>query len=257
MWRWSCHIKRGHVQNRVFSTYVEVIPGYDYISNDGYSFLHVCGGDPKLAPCFKWIVKFSPRMWRWSRLLEFRKRQVIVFSTYVEVILTCEFSIPARSCFLHVCGGDPLQSVLNVVERWFSPRMWRWSQFYWRHVIRNSVFSTYVEVILLTCVDVKDRKGFLHVCGGDPNNGESYIVPFEFSPRMWRWSWMGETTMKNRIVFSTYVEVILQGIAYEDYFKRFLHVCGGDPIGINSSLCITQFSPRMWRWSWWLESYIY
>ena len=48
----------------VFSTYVEVIlilVGEKLIEN---SFLHVCGGDPRVHDGFAWDVKFSPRMWR-------------------------------------------------------------------------------------------------------------------------------------------------------------------------------------------------
>ena len=67
---------------------------------------------------------------------------------------------------LHVCGGDPNGASLSGKG--------------------ISVFSTYVEVIL---IDLKNRLsalGILHVCGGDPNN--RYVKAFKqgYSPRMWR-----------------------------------------------------------------------
>ena len=48
------------------------------------------------------------------------------------------------------------------------------------------VFSTYVEVILKEISDFISSVGFLHVCGGDPKDGELEITIAGFSPRMWR-----------------------------------------------------------------------
>ena len=48
----------------VFSTYVEVILDlFDEVGID-LSFLHVCGGDPKVDEPTKEEKEFSPRMWR-------------------------------------------------------------------------------------------------------------------------------------------------------------------------------------------------
>ena len=51
---------------KVFSTYVEVILSTINFSDVPFSFLHVCGGDPK--PDYQVMIE-------------------VVFSTYVEVIL--------------------------------------------------------------------------------------------------------------------------------------------------------------------------
>ena len=50
---------------------------------------------------------------------------VIVFSTYVEVILTFTIDDPTSHGFLHVCGGDPCLVMLAIETTMFSPRMWR------------------------------------------------------------------------------------------------------------------------------------
>ena len=50
---------------------------------------------------------------------------LLVFSTYVEVILYLMISSLLLSSFLHVCGGDPIQNVPVSKEVEFSPRMWR------------------------------------------------------------------------------------------------------------------------------------
>ena len=49
-----------------------------------------------------------------------------------------------------------------------------------------SVFSTYVEVILLDDLVNKGYLGFLHVCGGDPMRMILSPKQLMFSPRMWR-----------------------------------------------------------------------
>ena len=49
------------------------------------------------------------------------------------------------------------------------------------------------------------------------------------------------------VVFSTYVEVILQ-MAYETTEQLcILHVCGGDPMQALQKELVKQYSPRRWR----------
>ena len=48
------------------------------------------------------------------------------------------------------------------------------------------VFSTYVEVILISTALTTDMCSFLHVCGGDPVDGNICLIDLKFSPRMWR-----------------------------------------------------------------------
>ena len=49
---------------RVFSTYVEVIPLFKVSHLTVQGFLHVCGGDPYDRIHEAAIAGFSPRMWR-------------------------------------------------------------------------------------------------------------------------------------------------------------------------------------------------
>ena len=87
-------------------------------------------------------------MWRWSCFNAGFGVFVIVFSTYVEVILTLRTNWLLAGCFLHVCGGDPGEDINNAKSGKFSPRMWRWSWVKYYVPDRETVFSTYVEVIL-------------------------------------------------------------------------------------------------------------
>ena len=131
--------------------------------------------------------------------------------------------------FLHVCGGDP--TLLNLTSWW------------------ESVFSTYVEVILRIWLKRLTSVSFLHVCGGDPMLNTESMTKLEFSPRMWRWSQRVDACHRRWYVFSTYVEVILKESITMDQKFCFLHVCGGDPIIRLIILLFIAFSPRMWRWS--------
>ena len=108
--------------------------------------------------------------------------------------------------------------------------MWRWSLCFYTRKGLIQVFSTYVEVILMSRVKESQISSFLHVCGGDPRCVFTKQRRTRFSPRMWRWSWILFSWIFCTVVFSTYVEVIerlspTQGISWS-------------------------FSPRMWRWSW-------
>ena len=69
------------------------------------SILHVCGDDPITVGCY--ITK------------------VTVFSTYVEMILRCEYSLISTKSILHVCGDDPISNSDIPVNIKYSPRMWR------------------------------------------------------------------------------------------------------------------------------------
>ena len=51
--------------------------------------------------------------------------KLVVFSTYVEVILLSMLNVTGEFCFLHVCGGDPEPTTALVNIPAFSPRMWR------------------------------------------------------------------------------------------------------------------------------------
>ena len=152
-----------------------------------------------------------------------------VFSTYVEVILRLGSKFFINVSVLHVCGGDPNLQHMLALGYWCSPRMWRWSR--WRSCRSQqcSVFSTYVEVILLKIRNCFVNWSVLHVCGGDPFASICACIWSKCSPRMWRWSWIFVTPVSQDSVFSTYVEVILAKTCLGNKLKSVLHVCGGDP----------------------------
>ena len=132
----------------VFSTYVEVILNSSGSVDEDAGVLHVCGGDHIVWAFLSKRGRCSPRMWRWSWVWMELIFQAIVFSTYVEVILSVIIFnyLPYR--VLHVCGGDPWQAVVHTYGIMCSPRMWRWSYQTLTNLSWLSVFSTYVEVIL-------------------------------------------------------------------------------------------------------------
>ena len=74
-----------------------------------------------------------------------------------------------------------------------------------------------------------------------------------YSPRMWRWSSFWGFHLLRCRVFSTYVEVILFRASILVILVGILHVCGGDPSDDVYNRSTVEYSPRMWRWSWWKE----
>ena len=209
MWRWSCRRE-------------------SWLFNQ-HSILHVCGGDPT----FKLVFIF------W----------VTVFSTYVEVILIKYAILRGWCSILHVCGGDPRITCSLCISITYSPRMWRWSYLAAALRLNIFVFSTYVEVILPKNPFLGVGACILHVCGGDPAPRPNHFTVTGYSPRMWRWSLSQRRFQVRRLVFSTYVEVILIAGWNLKYPTRILHVCGGDPGGVVKSTGSLLYSPRMWRWS--------
>ena len=188
MWRWSFTAQLQLNDERVFSTYVEVILIDGSAGSATYGVLHVCGGDP-LKMLQRWsVLQCSPRMWRWSQLCRLIRCISSVFSTYVEVILKKHVDIVAISRVLHVCGGDPEWTLYSLNKFECSPRMWRWSPTIPDGAIAIIVFSTYVEVILNFVWGYSFIFGVLHVCGGDPLLAWLYKASDACSPRMWRWS---------------------------------------------------------------------
>ena len=76
--------------------------------------------------------------------------------------------MPQTKGILHVCGGDPAKPRDKRPKMLYSPRMWRWSLSVPSAIYVNTVFSTYVEVILeMNDIKILGRS-ILHVCGGDP-----------------------------------------------------------------------------------------
>ena len=192
---------------------------------------------------------YSPRMWRWSHHRISHALHKSVFSTYVEVILVIFIIWHLQSSILHVCGGDPFEPDGYTWNLWYSPRMWRWSLRYIFISHLPSVFSTYVEVILIMFLALPDNWSILHVCGGDPMGNQFLINILSYSPRMWRWSLHKVGLPFQQVVFSTYVEVIPWSFPEKKRTTGILHVCGGDPLFLHRHPERCLYSPRMWRWS--------
>ena len=131
----------------------------------------------------------------------------------------------------------------------YSPRMWRWSSFDTIILQRSRVFSTYVEVIPISCTSLCAFLSILHVCGGDPAETFRFNWWKTYSPRMWRWSQLKQELSPILLVFSTYVEVIPTTNKLRTSHPSILHVCGGDPYRRCWPLRPSKYSPRMWRWS--------
>ena len=172
-----------------------------------------------------------------------------VFSTSVEVILgTWRSQCPARR-ILHECGGDPLVDQCGKSSVWYSPRVWRWSLGSILPTASATVFSTSVEVILYHFLSLIDQSGILHECGGDPTPEGDLVEDIQYSPRVWRWSYLRFLIKSNDSVFSTSVEVIPLFAAFFARLFRILHECGGDPLNHDHHQIIEWYSPRVWRWS--------
>ena len=189
MWRWSYCTPFNVFAISVFSTYVEMILRLLTGILVVISVLHVCGDDPF------WNLKqfskpwCSPRMWRWSYSSLNAHSGTLVFSTYVEMILSVTLIFPSTLSVLHVCGDDPKASRLLTVASGCSPRMWRWSYDYDPYLLEVEVFSTYVEMILTRSQFPLTMLCVLHVCGDDPIWLQSIDMMLKCSPRMWRWSY--------------------------------------------------------------------
>ena len=175
----------------VFSTYVEVIPRAFLLGASPSCILHVCGGDPAHDLATLFDRGYSPRMWRWSRLVYVQMVKMGVFSTYVEVILGFFSDENSLLCILHVCGGDPNTPAPSNDTPRYSPRMWRWSRAF--RILRWAppVFSTYVEVIPKNGIAAILGNCILHVCGGDPRQRKRCRQGWMYSPRMWRYCYIG------------------------------------------------------------------
>ena len=148
MWRWSYMNALFNKPVRVFSTYVEMILKEGRNKTVTVSILHVCGDDPPTNTGGKSILMYSPRMWRWSLSILPSIINVMVFSTYVEMI--------------------PNSTSSKQVSYWYSPRMWRWSSVSATSTNGYLVFSTYVEMIPIWFNLWHFIECILHVCGDDP-----------------------------------------------------------------------------------------
>ena len=167
---------------------MEVILWANNFNGDLFCILHVCGGDPIRLWLVDLLTMYSPRMWRWSPDKYVIDGKLVVFSTYVEVILCMTNKLQSAWGILHVCGGDPMICLESRLFMMYSPRMWRWSFSNMDGEFWVNVFSTYVEVIQRLLSLKWLPQCILHVCGGDPDLPDDDGNMTTYSPRMWRWS---------------------------------------------------------------------
>ena len=80
------------------------------------------------------------------------------------------------------------------------------------------------------------------------------MTKVQYSPRMWRWSQIAKDGPYSHFVFSTYVEVIPKLSQDLAIYQSILHVCGGDPWCRWCGCLFWRYSPRMWRWSWCIQT---
>ena len=104
-----------------------------------------------------------------------------------------------------------------------------------------------MEVIPNFTVDDNSGVGILHVCGGHPKRTGVLVGGHQYSPRMWRSSYADLQPQSTFQVFSTYVEVILFAAEFGTVCAGILHVCGGHPLANVVGVCMSKYSPRMWR----------
>ena len=200
-----------------------MIPSSKIIAQLPAGILHVCGDDP--------ITSTS------------EGQEILVFSTYVEMILATQLTLQLKASILHiviqiiklqsilhVCGDDPSKSLLL-------------SNFL-------AVFSTYVEMILDYTIEYNGKTSILHVCWDDPCTWIRCSNVVVYSPRMWRWSSLRIFSRVPLPVFSTYVEMILFYCKGCSIILSILHVCGDDPAFEDRINDFIKYSPRMWSCFW-------
>ena len=107
MWRWSYGQQWVQVLELVISTYVEMILAKVVQRTIIVGDLHVCGDDPNTRNINTSKEVYSPRMWRWSWLLQNTNCEWKVFSTYVEMIPSKKQAKLYQISILHVSGDDP------------------------------------------------------------------------------------------------------------------------------------------------------
>ena len=132
-----------------------------------------------------------------------------------------------KPSFLHARGGVSGKTTAPPYSFWFSPRTWRCFFISGQGTVRHDVFSTHVEVFPIGSTRAPSRQGFLHARGGvsPPKNRKK--VAQVFSPRTWRCFQARATQEDSSFVFSTHVEVFLNGIVPAIIAGGFLHARGG------------------------------
>ena len=148
--------------------------------------LHVRGSVSLRKAGLNPILSSSPRTWRCFYIEKAKKHGWIVFSTYVEVFLTCARRFRFRSCLLHVRGGVSQGGVWAYIGQTSSPRPWRCFRVVQRVGPKSYVFSTSVEVFPTVTRTRARLSRLLHVRGGVSFSARCHTSSSVSSPRPWR-----------------------------------------------------------------------
>ncbi len=109
------------------------------------------------------------------------------------------------------------------------------------------VFSTPVEVFLVSNSAIRKKRGLLHARGGVSIGGGIYRRLDLSSPRPWRCFPLECFCVTFDKVFSTPVEVFLRITRLLVLARSLLHARGGVSIGAEQSTRMAASSPRPWR----------
>ena len=151
------------------------------------SLLHVRGGVSLTVKIKASLSLSSPRPWR-------------CFCLNGACFLTC-WSL------LHVRGGVSAEIAARLFYPQSSPRPWRCFLNPVARMLKNSVFSTSVEVFPSKGRDQDQESRLLHVRGGVSKTPKSLEFKKGSSPRPWRCFQLNRCAMLSGAVFSTSVEV--------------------------------------------------
>ena len=185
-WRCFLFCRVGIRSCSVFSTSVEVFPLRWELASSSSSLLHVRGGVspielPKMA-----LPPSSPRPWRCFRDRVDSLPDLLVFSTSVEVFPRTHTSTMFASGLLHVRGGVSIEYTSMLARSQSSPRPWRCFPNDKHQFVKDSVFSTSVEVFLAISGAVRLLPLLLHVRGGVSQASRIIGGSSVSSPRPWR-----------------------------------------------------------------------
>ena len=172
------------------------------------------GSSPRPWRCFLEVAEgsdaeppSSPRPWRCFQDRRGAFRPPAVFSTSVEVFPTRTHTSTMFASLLHVRGGVSTVGGGARLDCQSSPRPWRCFQAPKRPNRAAGVFSTSVEVFLLTSVPIHVLSRLLHVRGGVSIELGTSLNPPLSSPRPWRCFYRTRVCRRSGDVFSTSVEV--------------------------------------------------
>ena len=171
----------------------------------------------------------------------------VVFSTSVEVFLKKRGRPQRPASLLHVRGGVSYWANGLIFAVRSSPRPWRCFEVPRASPAHASVFSTSVEVFPKYRSASLQRWGLLHVRGGVSEWFRDENLQNASSPRPWRCFSRQTRRVPKRSVFSTSVEVFLNGDQRSGPDACLLHVRGGVSETNKLQNGLKKSSPRPWR----------